>query len=143
MMTRAYNELYLEDAMRNIGVMAHFCINEYGLTPSEFNDIFVNSDVAKQIAKGNPNYLVGHSGKELADIILADRELKQPQNDYYSITPEYWAGWALAYYQWYAAKQFSEISKDGNTFDKILLMYNPLHEADLSKFVEIISNNGV
>lgn len=141
MMTRAYNELYLEDAMRNIGVMAHFCINEYGLTPSEFNDVFVNSDVAKQIANGNPNYLVGHSGKELADIILANHDVKQPQNEYYSITPEYWAGWALAYYQWYVAKQFSEISESGNSFDKILLMYNPLHEADLSKVVDVISKN--
>lgn len=138
MMTRAYNELYLEDAMRNMGVMSHFCINEYGLTPSEFNNIFVYSDIAKQIAKGNPNYLVGHSGKELADILLVGRKVKKPKSEYYDITPEYWAGWALAYYQWYKAIDFLEISQSGNTFDKILLMYNPLHEADLSKFVDVL-----
>lgn len=135
-MTHAYNELYIDDAMRNVGIMAHFCINEYGLTPTEFYDAFLYSDVSRQIAKGNPNYLVGHSGKELADIVLEGRDVKQPSSDYYYITPEYWAGWVLAYYQWYTALDFSEISSRGLTFDKILLMYNPLHEADLTKFVE-------
>lgn len=135
-MTHAYNELYTEDAMRNVGIMAHFCINEYGLTPADFYDAFLRSDVSRQIAKGNPNYLVGHSGKELADIVLEGRDVKQPSSDYYYITPEYWAGWVLAYYQWYTALDFSEISSRGLTFDRILQMYYPLHEADLTKFVE-------
>lgn len=28
-MTHAYDETYLKDAMRNMGIMAHYCINEY------------------------------------------------------------------------------------------------------------------
>lgn len=135
-MTHAYDELYLSDAMRNVGIMSHFCINEYGLTPATFYEAFLRSDVSRQIAKGNPNFLVGHSGKELADIVLEGCDVKQPVSDFYYITPEYWAGWVLAYYQWYTAKDFSQISAEGLTFDKILMMYNPLHEADLTKFVE-------
>lgn len=137
MMTRAYDELYLKDAMRNMGIMAHFCINEYGLAPSAFEAAFQKSHVSKQIAKGNPNYLVGHSGKELADMVISEHGIERPVNEYYSVTPEYWAGWVLAYYQWYTAKDFAQISAEGLSFDKILRMYYPLHEADLSKFVEL------
>lgn len=98
MMTRAYDESYLSDVMRNVGIMAHFCINEYGLTPEGFDEVFLRSYVSRQIAMGNPNYLVGHSGKELADIVLEGYDVRQPVRDSYYITPEYWAGWVLAYY---------------------------------------------
>ena len=140
-MTHAYDELYLKDAMRNVGAMAHFCINEYGLTAKDFSDRFMMSHVAEQISKGNPRYLVGHSGKELADIFLSsfvDENLLQSSKEQYSITPEYWAGWALAYYQWISAKSFAQILSSGLSYDKVLKMYNPLHEADLSKFVEVV-----
>ena len=138
-MTRAYDELYLRDAMRNVGVMAHCCINEYGLSPDGFQAAFLQSPVSQQIAKGNPRYLVGHSGKELAAIVLDGKHPVTPIPEVYTITPEYWAGWVLAYYQWYTARDFAQITSQGLTFQNVLKMYNPLHEADLSKFVEIAS----
>ena len=136
-MTRAYDELYLRDAMRNVGVMTHCCIKEYGLSPDEFQTAFLQSPVSQHIAKGNPRYLVGHSGKELATIVLQGKELARPISDTYTITPEYWAGWVLAYYQWYTSRDFTQIASRGLTFSNVLQMYNPLHEADLSKFIEI------
>ena len=115
------------------------CINEYKLSPSEFFDVFLKSRVSEQISKGNPRYLVGYSGKELADIVLSDRAHDNIVTEEYSITPEYWAGWILAYYQWYTGMNFSQIYSTGLTFSKIIRMYNPLHEADPSKFVEVVS----
>ena len=53
-------------------------------------------------------------------------------------SPEYWAGWVLAYYQWYTAKSFAQMYADGQSYDKILRMYHPMHEADLKKIVEYI-----
>lgn len=139
-MTHAYDEMYLKDTMRNVGVMAHYCINEYGMSPSMFNKAFLSSRVSKQIAQGNPRYLVGYSGKDLAGIVMSEKLPAIEVSEEYVITPEYWAGWILAYYQWYTNNNFSKIHAKGLTFSKILRMYNPLHEADPSKFVEVVNN---
>lgn len=48
-MTHAYFEDYLRGVMRNLGVMAHFCINEYGMSPEEFAVAFAKSEVVEQI----------------------------------------------------------------------------------------------
>ena len=67
---RAYIEPYLKDVMQNLGVMSHFCINEYGLSPEKFSALFSKSHVAEQISNGNPRFLTGMSGKEMADMIM-------------------------------------------------------------------------
>jgi DNA-binding transcriptional regulator YiaG len=46
---------------------------------------------------------------------------------------EYWAGWALAQYQWYAAIRFAVILRF-LPFDDIVRMYPAMHEADITKF---------
>lgn len=135
----AYIEPYLKDVMRNLGVMSHFCINEYGLTPEQFSVLFSKSLVAEQISNGNPRFLTGMSGKEMADMMM--EESKEQSNattstDMYHVTPEYWAGWVMAYYQWFTAKSFAQMFADGKTYDKVLKMYHPMHEADLAKVVE-------
>lgn len=136
---RAYIEPYLKDVMRNLGVMAHFCINEYGLSPEKFSTLFAHSHVAEQISMGNPRFLSGLSGKELADMLIASSAEIIPNStssDTYQISPEYWAGWVMAYYQWYTAKSFNQMYADGQTYEKVLMMYYPMHEADLAKVVE-------
>lgn len=138
-MTHAYIEPYLKDVMRNLGVMSHFCINEYGLSPERFSVLFANCHVAEQISKGNPRFLSGISGKEMAVMLLessAEEGVKSVCSNIYHISPEYWAGWVLAYYQWYTSKTFCQMYADGQTYDKVLKMYNPMHEADLAKVVE-------
>ncbi|MBQ0016976.1 MAG: hypothetical protein KBT04_08345 [Bacteroidales bacterium] len=127
--------------MRNLGAMSHFCINEYGLSPEEFSNLFANSHVAEQISMGNPRFLTGLSGKEMADMLIestAELKVKQTNSITYQINPEYWAGWVLAYYQWYSAKSFRQMYADGQTYEKILMMYHPMHEADLAKIVEMM-----
>lgn len=138
-MTHAYIEPYLKDVMRNLGVMSHFCINEYGLSPEKFSVLFATSHVAEQISIGNPRFLTGMSGKEMADMLITSSveiKLELNRSNTYQVSPEYWAGWVLAYYQWLTAKSFTQMYADGQTYEKVLMMYHPMHEADLAKVVE-------
>ena len=140
-MMHAYDESYLRYTMKNVAVMMYYGINVYGLSPNDFYDMFLESGVAEKISDGNPRYLCGLSGAELAELVI-----KKDEDDgkdlgftgYYETTPEYWAGWALSYYQWYSCKSFGDIKWSGLTFDKVIAMYYPLHEADLTKFVEVV-----
>jgi hypothetical protein len=54
----------------------------------------------------------------------------------YAVGPEYWAGWALAYYQWLTRRSFSYMQQKGLGINEVIAMYYPLHEADLSKFAD-------
>ena len=140
-MTRAYIEPYLKDVMRNLGVMSHFCINEYGVSPEKFSELFPKSHVAEQISMGNPRFLAGMSGKEMADMLIAahpDTAAKSASSNQYHASPEYWAGWVMAYCQWYSAKSFAQMYADGQTYERLLMMYYPMHEADLAKVVDLI-----
>lgn len=140
-MMRAYFEPYLKDVMRNLGVMSHFCINEYGLSPEKFSVLFANSHVAEQISMGNPRFLTGLSGKEMAHMLIESSTGDRPESissNTYQVSPEYWAGWVMAYYQWFTAKSFVRMYADGQTYERILMMYHPMHEADIAKVVEMM-----
>ena len=55
---------------------------------------------------------------------------------YVDKSPEYWTGWAVAYYQWYRNYKFQEIQSKVPV-SEVVKMYI-LHEADVMKFVEIM-----
>lgn len=139
METHAYSESYLPYAMENLAVMMDCGINQCGFSPQLFYRMFLTSGVAAQIEKGNPRYVAGLSGAELAHCVveLSAGELTASIDGSFSLTPEYWAGWVLAYYQWKSGKPFRFISDNGLDIDKIIALYHPLHEADLEKFVSI------
>ncbi|MCQ2306350.1 MAG: hypothetical protein MJ000_02145 [Bacteroidales bacterium] len=139
MMTVAYNETYLPSAMHNLATMMDCGVNKYGLTAYQFFSLFLKSGIAKQFAKGNPRYVVGISGVELADAVIerTNGTLLASNDGSYSETPEFWAGWVLAYYQWKTGKSFYSIQHNGLGITKIVAMYHPLHEADLEKFVSV------
>lgn len=138
-MTNAYSELYLDDAMENLGSMVDYAVGERGLLPDEFMNRFITSGIAARFEKGNPKYVAGMSGVELAELVL---EVTNPAGKGNKVVlhveekgREYWAGWILAYYQWMSGKRFEDIVENGLTLSQIMSMYI-LHEADVSKFVE-------
>ena len=135
-MARAYKKTYLNGAMRNLAVMIDCGVRKYGYPIEEFYEIFLASDVSRPFAKGNPRYLVGLSGAELADsVVEASGGTILSENDgSYTVGPEYWAGWALAYYQWLTRRSFAYMRQKGLGIKEVVSMYYPLHEADLSKF---------
>lgn len=138
MTTTAYSELYLDDAMLNMGDMIDYAVRDLGCDPDEFFGWFISSGIADRFGKGNPKYVGGMSGYELVDLVLNETniviEKREPTYRNYK-GREYWAGWILAYYQWFSNKRFEDIVKDGLPLSKVLSMYI-LHEADESKFVE-------
>ena len=54
-------------------------------------------------------------------------------------SPEYWAGWILAYYQWSSGISFSKI-RDYIAFHDVISMYYPLHEAPKEKFYDVMND---
>ena len=86
-----------------------------------------------------PRYLAGMSGSELARLVVTTvSDIKLPDGNDAIIYPgdAYWAGWALAYFQWYTGLSFRYIDTHGMGIETVLSLYHPLHEADISKFVE-------
>lgn len=146
-MMGAYSELYLDDAMNNLGDMVEFAVCDLGFDPDEFFGWFISSGIASKFEKGNPKYITGMSGFELAEAVLTETNVSYEKREpsYFDFKGrEYWAGWILAYYQWESAKRFADIVNNGLTLSTVFSMYI-LHEADESKFVdaanEIIARN--
>ena len=136
-MARAYKKTYLNGAMRNLAVMMDCGVRKYGYSIDEFYDKFLSSKVSRQFGKGNPRYLVGMSGAELADMVVeaSGRSISNDNDGTYTVGLEYWVGWVLAYYQWYCGFSFAFIQKNGLEVNTVRSLYPTLHEADLSKFV--------
>ena len=137
MAMNAYDEIYLDFAMKNLGEAFDYAVNACGLKINQFTSLFLTSGVADHFGKGNPKYVAGLSGTELCMEILslsegADFPAFQIE---YECSPEYWAGWILAYYQWESGKTFKEILNDISIED-ILKLYPTLHEASEEKFVD-------
>ena len=142
-MIHAYNHYYLEDAMNNVGSMLDCAVNAVHCDISVFFEMFLASGVASQIQIGNPRFVSGLSGVELCQKVFeksSDFDIKEIDYQSFERTKEFWAGWSLAYYQWFIAKSFLYIQRNGLDINRIVEMYPTLHEADLSKFVETADN---
>ena len=137
-MARAYKKTYLNGAMHNLAVMMDCGVRKYGYPIQDFYEKFLSSEVAKQFANGNPRYLVGLSGAELADLVVQSSgcPISEKNDGTYTVGPEYWAGWVLAYYQWLTRRSFAFIQRKGMDIKEVIRLYYPLHEADLSKFAD-------
>ena len=140
MTMRAYPETYLNEAMNNLGDMLDYAVNDCGYNAVDFFDRFIISGVANAFEKGAPKYIIGLSGVELACEVMyriQNERLHFTISNGIEKSAEYWAGWIYAYYQWYRNARFVELKRDGLDISKVLSLYNPLHEADLSKFVSV------
>ncbi len=135
-MTPAYDEKYLDDAMRNLGEAFDYAVNACGIEPDRFAELFVASGYADLFGKGNPKIVSGLSGTELVMEVVWKSGLKMdfPEAQVeYDCSPEYWCGWILAYYQWRSGCRFRDIL-NGLPVSEIYKLY-VLHEASEEKFV--------
>lgn len=140
MTIHAYQEIYLSKAQENLGDAFDYAVNACNISGNDFVGLFVASSASKQIETGNPSYLVGKSGIELVLDILAEttgKNIIAESTESYGRSREYWIGWAVAYYQWYSDRDFNEIFKVFS-FEDLQNMYYTLHEADITKFVDIV-----
>ena len=136
-MMNAYDKIYLDDAMSNLAVMLDYGSVTYG-DPESFYNRFLVSDISKQFAMGNPRYLSGMSGIELAEKVVEETGCVPLYAEYktFGRSATYWAGWALAYLQWYTGYAFEKIRDWGVDIGYILSLYPTYHEADITKFIE-------
>ena len=139
MTMNAYNELYLHDAMLNLGDMVEYAVCDLGFEPESFWSWFISSGIASQFENGNPKYVAGMSGYELAEEVLrltnVSYEKKAPVPREFK-GREYWAGWILAYYQWKSCRRFEDMIRYGLSIDVVMGPMYILHEASEEKFVE-------
>lgn len=136
---RAYDESYLNDAMETLGEALDYAVTDCGQEADEFFAWFILSGVAEGFGAGNPKYVAGLSGVELAREvrfrIIGSRDTVAPTQPL-DRTPEYWAGWFLAYYQWLRALRFETMARAGLVPSTLLARF-VLHEADVTKSVTL------
>lgn len=139
-MTYSYNDLYLPLAQRVLGDMYDFAVNYLAYELREFHQMFIGSGMARQFEMGNPAYVAGKNGCEIAKEVLADCGLDVPEvPDIMRVdkSQEYWIGWALAYYQGNSGHDFAEIERLV-PIDEMYRMYPVYHEMDITLFVEMM-----
>ena len=136
-MIRAYDKLYLEDAMRNLAVALDYGAMSCAGGISEFYDRMLAGRVIRHFENGNPRFLVGMSGIDLAQSIIESTGGRFDRFDYVleDRSVIFWTGWALAYLQWFTGMSFDALKKRGIDERRVIRMYPAFHEADLSKFV--------
>lgn len=142
MMMHAYQEIYLSKAQSVLGDTFDYAINVCDIPGDDFMKLFIASSVSKRMENGEPAYLVGKSGMETArDIVVETKgtELHIELHEHFERSKEYWIGWAIAYYQWFSGRKYSEIFKVVS-FKELQKMYHTLHEADVTKFVDIMDS---
>ena len=137
-MIRAYDESYLVHSTRVLGWMLDSAVNLFGQEAGSFWHIFISTGYAGRFGKGESRLLAGMTGYELARAVLdaAAVEYKAaPPAEVTDLSPEYWAGWALAHYQWRTALSFVEINSFA-PIGEIISSYSPYHEMDILRFCE-------
>ena len=142
MTIHAYQEMYLSKAQVSLGDAFDYAINTCKIPGEDFIRFFTASSVSKRMENGEPAFLAGKSGIEIAvDVVLetTGKQLDREPQEHMGRSREYWIGWAVCYYQWYSARSFSDIFKV-LSFEDLQNMYYTLHEADITKFADIVDD---
>lgn len=140
MMRCAYDELYLPLAQRMLGDMLDYAVNTLKYSIDAFYHLFLVSGISRQVEAGNPMYLAGMNGCEVARDVIEDCGLSRPNvPDYMYVdkSQEYWIGWAIAYYQWKRDCHFLDI-EHSVPITEMYKMYPTYHEMDIESFVEYV-----
>lgn len=142
MMMCAYSDLYVDDAMTNLGELIYSGVKLFGMDKEELYRDFSYSNIGRCFSQGNPRFVTGMSGFELLEYLLFDtrrKEVRVPriEDSSFMLTDEYNAGSALAYYQWKKNDSFRSLYNSGLTME-IALSVLPASNADLDRFTEKI-----
>ena len=140
-MIYAYDEMYLDDAMKNLGEAADYAASCCNLNIDTFFELFIATGIASQFEKGNPRFVSGFSGTELVYEIIdkagLEMTLPPPQIEY-DYSSSYWCGWITAYYQWRTGKSFKNIISKLSA-GEIENTYPALHEASEIKAFDTLN----
>lgn len=140
---RAYDVLYLEDAMSCLACFFDYAVWDYGAEGFEVANLFASSQLARQFETGAPWVVSGRSGIELfwdmcGELGYDDERAMIEQGFRPDRTPEYWAGWIAAYVQWRFALTFRTVF-DVLPFDVLVDLYDPWHEASEERVARLFA----
>ena len=138
-MSYSYKEIYLSDAMRNLGEMTEYAHDACDVELDKALGVFIISGYAEKFAAGDPCVVSGMSGTELY-IGSAEKcglGMKTWPNAIirYDCGEYYWVGYILAYYQWSVNRSFGKILSVIKA-DDLLRMYPALHTASEGRAIE-------
>ena len=135
----AYNECYVYDASSILGEFFDYMTKDMHYKMDEAFELLASSNIGTSFGHGNPKYVTGVSGPELAWKLLYEvfGTWEEPVESTITLNRslEYWVGWVLAQYQWSRNVSFRYLINHGLTASKVASRYI-LHEADISKFFE-------
>lgn len=138
---RAYDEIYLDGAQSILGHAVDFAVMTLDIPPNRFGQAFAVSDCSRQFAAGNPSYIAGMNGCELARAVLDEVHIPYPETEdvmYTDKSPEYWAGWMLCFYQWFVGCSFLDILT-AVPLEEMIAMYPVFHEMDIMASVDAMN----
>ena len=113
-MTRAYAEIYKENAEELLGSAFYYAASTCGIKADIFSVLFNANVYAARIEQGDPAVIIGMTGPELAISVITSSGLKMqfkdPKPAAYSRSAEYQLGRILVYYQWRTGYKFRNIT---------------------------------
>ena len=134
-MIHAYDKVYLSKAQNNLAAMLDFAVYDLKEDLTSFYQKFLRSSVCSQFESGEPAVIAGISGVELALQVVGDEKFASKYHPAVDRSPEYWCGWALAYFQWQTNLGFRDINAL-IPITEVLAMYSPYHEMDITQFCD-------
>lgn len=132
-MSHPYDISYLNNAMRLVGSIFDFAVNEEGREIDYFIDHYFLPKIAEDIQTGNPFIVAGLSYNE-AYARIVGYDTSYPLS--IEKSPEYWAGWVLTFTSWHHDRTFAELLSVLPA-SSLARMYHPLHEADETKTADL------
>lgn len=137
-MIHAYDKSYLAAAQKNLARMLDYLVNDLHHSLGTAWQWFLMSEFSSRFEQGDCSVLVGMSGAELTHRILEQvgEAVPAQQPSYaYDRSPEYWTGWAIAYYQWDTGLSFTAIEQ-AVPITEVRMLYTPYHEMDIRQFAD-------
>ena len=135
---RAYNELYLDNAMSTMGTMLDYAVNYCHWEIDKFFQAFLETRLfPRRFESAHPGTVAGKSGVELYLCVTGEVAKNLPEYIEFDRSPEYWVGWALAYCQWHMNRTFRDITAVVKP-SEMLRWYPIYHEMDILHVVDAI-----
>lgn len=130
----AYSELYILDAQKTIAHSFDYAVNKMNLSLEEYASKFLSFKYLNLLETGDPHYLAGMSGIELAKEICGKENIDFG-NLPYNPKVEYWTGWILSYYQWAKNTNYKKILSKF-PIEKFKKAYPTFHECNKNRMIE-------
>lgn len=128
-MNHPYSKTYLGEAMDLVGGLFDIAVYGDARDLSDWIIRFFLPRLARPIEKGNPFVIAGKTSIENYEATMGYPVTGYVPGGDFGKSPEYWAGWTLAFCQWNGDRSFKELL-DAMPIDELVSLYRPLHEAD-------------